>query len=228
MKRSHVAVAGMMLGGALAFTGPPARAADKPAGQPSESAGSTDKMQNEGAPSGSEETGTAKRKSVVHSVAEQTAVTATIESIDQKSRKLTLKDADGDRVSVQVPKDVQGFGKLKKGEAVDITYTEAAAITVLPPGTEAPATQEHVVGTHDIGNGVMAREITTSATLTNVDTKKNRVTYKTPDGKTSTIKVENPAVQERLKNVKPGDVVQLTYSEAVATAVKPHEQGQTP
>jgi hypothetical protein len=220
MKRSNQTMAGLMFGAALAFAGSPALAADRSA-PPSEGSGSMDKTG--GTPSGGEETSPTTRRAVTRSVSQQMSVTATIENVDKKNRKLTLKDPDGDDVTVHVPKEVQGFDKLKAGEAIDITYREGLAMTLLPGGAgEAPDLQEKTVGSHDVGNGVMAREITASATVTHVDTKNNKVTVKGPNGNVNTIKVEDPDIQQRLKNVKPGDVIQLTYSEAVATSLKQH------
>jgi hypothetical protein len=225
MKRSHT-VLGLILGGALALSGPLGFAkSDTPENASGTRSGSADTTQNRAAPSGSDSM--ASRKQVTHVVSREVNVTATVENIDQKNRKVTLKDADGDHVTVQVPEDVQGFDKLKKGQPIDITYREGVALTLLPAGSQAPAMQERVVGSEDFGNGVMAHEITTSATVVNVDTKKNKVTIRNAEGKTSTVNVENPDIQQRLKNVKPGDVVQMTYAESVATALKPHGQSST-
>jgi hypothetical protein len=202
---------GLALGGTLVFAAPSARAADRPSGS---------------TPGAGDETGTTTRKPVTRTVGQDVSVTATVESVDQKSRKVTLKDPEGNRETVQVPRDVQGVEKLKAGQAIDITYHEAIAITLLPAGSETPTMQEKTIGSLDVGNGHMAREITTSTTVTNVDTRSNKVTLKNADGKSRTIKVEDPDMQQTLKTVKPGDVVQVTYTEAVATTVKEHPQGK--
>ena len=60
--------------------------------------------------------------------------------------------------------------------------------------------------------------MTVTATIEAIDAKKNRVTLKGPEGKTQEIKVKDP---KNLKNVKVGDQVVLTYTEALAVSVEP-------
>ena len=60
--------------------------------------------------------------------------------------------------------------------------------------------------------------MTVTATIEAIDAKKNRVTLKGPEGKTQEIKVKDP---KNLVNVKVGDQVVLTYTEALAVSVEP-------
>jgi plasmid maintenance system killer protein len=60
--------------------------------------------------------------------------------------------------------------------------------------------------------------VTVTATVEAIDAKKNRVTLKGPEGKTQEIKVKDP---KNLVNVKVGDQVVLTYTEALAISVEP-------
>jgi plasmid maintenance system killer protein len=60
--------------------------------------------------------------------------------------------------------------------------------------------------------------VTVTATIEAIDAKKNRVTLKGPEGKTQEIKVKDP---KNLVNVKVGDQVVLTYTEALAISVEP-------
>jgi hypothetical protein len=60
--------------------------------------------------------------------------------------------------------------------------------------------------------------VTVTGTIEAIDAKKKRVTLKGPEGKTQEIKVKDP---KNLKNVKVGDQVVLTYTEALAVSVEP-------
>jgi hypothetical protein len=66
--------------------------------------------------------------------------------------------------------------------------------------------------------GMAAEQVTITATVEAIDAKKNYVTLKGPDGKTKEIKVKDP---KNLVNVKVGDQVAITYTEALAIEVKP-------
>jgi len=62
----------------------------------------------------------------------QTTLTATIESLDLKGQKVTLKGPNGKNVTVKV-KDPKNLAAVKVGDEVAITYTEALAISVEKP-----------------------------------------------------------------------------------------------
>jgi hypothetical protein len=152
-------------------------------------------------------------------VAELIGVTASVESIDRKSRKVTLKDPDGKRLTVQVPEEMRGFDRIKKGDNVDVTFYQSMALAFLPAEVEPPVVEERQI---DVGGGVMAREITAAMAITKVDARNNMVSAKAPDGTAVTVKVQDPALVPKLRTLKPGDVVQLDYTEAVATKIEPH------
>ncbi len=62
--------------------------------------------------------------------AETVQVTATVKSIDYKNREVTLQGPKGKMVKVNVGKDVKNFDKLKKGDQIVATYTQAVAVSV--------------------------------------------------------------------------------------------------
>ena len=61
-----------------------------------------------------------------------------------------------------------------------------------------------------------------------VDAKANKITIKGPNGGTQTIAVQNPEVQKKLPMLKVGQVVQLTYTEAVAASIRKPETAPAP
>jgi len=65
-------------------------------------------------------------------VSQQVATTVTIEAIDMKVPSVTIRTEDGRRMSMKVEnkKNLEG---LKVGDKVEITYTQALAISVQPP-----------------------------------------------------------------------------------------------
>ena len=63
--------------------------------------------------------------------AQQTTVTVKITAIDTKAPSVTVKGPEGDVETIKV-KDPSKLSGLKVGDTVDITYTEAIAISVDP------------------------------------------------------------------------------------------------
>src|SRR6476619_6134222 len=68
--------------------------------------------------------------------------TVSVTAIDKSARSLTIKNEAGDVKSIQVPSEVKAFDKLKKGDKIDIDYTESLAISMLPPGAKPTASQK--------------------------------------------------------------------------------------
>jgi len=65
-------------------------------------------------------------------IAQQVTVTATIVSIDKKAQTATIKGPEGNTVTVKA-RDPKNLAKVKAGDTVEITYTEALAISLDKP-----------------------------------------------------------------------------------------------
>lgn len=145
-----------------------------------------------------------------------------VTAIDRAKRSATLQNADGETRSVTVPDDVKGFDTLKVGDKIEIDYFESVSLSMLPPGTKPAMTESAGGGRLADGKGVTGtRETQVSGTIVGVDAKANKVTFKGPRGNTRTVSVSDPAVQKKLPSLKIGQVVQLTYTEAIAASIRP-------
>lgn len=63
--------------------------------------------------------------------------TATIEDIDRENREVTLKGPDGNVVKVTVDPSVGNLQRIKKGDQIKATITQALAISVDDPNAKA-------------------------------------------------------------------------------------------
>lgn len=154
------------------------------------------------------------------SAAELVHATAMVTAIDRSARTVTLKKEDGEEAVVNVPADVKAFDRLKVGDRVDIDYYESLAVSLMPPGSK-PTISERTRRSATGAGGMVAKETTVSAQVMSVDPAANKVTFKGPRGKMKTITVQDPALQQKLPGLKPGQVVQFTYTEATAAAIRP-------
>ena len=145
-----------------------------------------------------------------------THATVAVTSIDKSARKFTVKTPDGDKTEISAPADLKEFDKLKVGDKIDIDYSESIVMGMLPKGTKPTATDETAVMP-----GAAGHEMSISAEVVKVDAGKNTVTFKGPKGKTKTVHVEDPELQARLPNLKPGQVLVFQYIEAVAASIEP-------
>ena len=150
----------------------------------------------------------------------QVQVTATVTKIDQTTRQVTLKTADGREVSFVADPAVRNLPQVKAGDQVVATYTEALAYEVKKGGTPG-ASATIAGGTASPGSqpaAAIGRQVTLTVTIAAIDPAVPSVTFKGPEGNTRTIKVQRP---ERLQGVAVGDTVDVTYTEALAIKVDP-------
>lgn len=156
-------------------------------------------------------------------IADAITTTGTVESIDLAARTVLLKNAEGTITTMVVPANIQNLDKLKVGDTVTTTYAIALAVQILKPGEEpAPAS----VSASKQGGGEVfdASQVSAVLKVVSVDLATNSVTLTGPKGNTRTVRVKRPEVQAKLKTLKPGDEVQITYTEATAIKVERKEE----
>jgi len=155
-------------------------------------------------------------------VARTVQAKATVQSVDQAKRSVTLKLDDGREVTTNVDPKVTNLNQVKPGDVVTVSYTEAIAVSLggTGPGVKSDAMAAKAKEGTKPG-GAVAQYVTVSARVEALDAAKGSVTFKGPEGKTKTVMVQDPNNREMLKKLKVGDVVNITYAEAVTMMVTP-------
>jgi hypothetical protein len=151
--------------------------------------------------------------------ARQVKMRGTISAIDKEKSTVTLKGQKGRTITLDV-QDPAKLDALKVGDPVVGTYIEAIAIEVKKAGSGTPgaSVEERRAGSKPGENpaGVVARQISITATVTAVNKQTPSVTIKGPGGKVETVKVQDA---KNIANVKAGDLVEITYMQALAVAL---------
>ena len=152
--------------------------------------------------------------------------TARVKALDQQTRQVTLARADGSEVTLYADDTVRNLPQVQVGDEVTASYYESLAYEVKKPGTATPGASvaeeaaRAKVGEKPAGAG--ARVTTIVTTITGIDKAAGTVTLQGPTGKATTIKARDP---RNLDRVAVGDLVEITYTEAVAVSVeKPGKQ----
>lgn len=146
-------------------------------------------------------------------------VTAKVEAIDPASRTLTLKGPKGNVVTIKVGDQVKNLDQVKVGDQVIAKYYEALAIRVTKAGQKGASVEESTEKAKPGQKpaGAVARKITMTAVIKEINKKDSTVTLQGPEGNIRTIRVRNP---KNLENVDVGDHVTITYTQALAVSVK--------
>jgi len=145
-------------------------------------------------------------------------VTATVLSVNQKTREVTVKMENGNVHSFIAGDEVKNLPQVKKGDIITAVYTEAIAYEVKKHGATGMKTTTAATSAKPGSKpaAVMAQQTTVTVRITAIDTQAPTVTFMGPKGNTETIKVRDP---KNLNGVKVGDMVDITYTESLAVKV---------
>ena len=147
-------------------------------------------------------------------------VKTTIEAIDHTARTVTFKDKDGYVETVHVGPEVKRFDELKVGDTVTFSYSVSIVVKLQKPGEPGAATSTEPTierGTGARPEGKITQQETATVLIKSIDPKVPAVTVETGDGSVLSFQV---ADKNLLKNVKAGDRVDITYTEALMISVQ--------
>jgi hypothetical protein len=154
-------------------------------------------------------------------------VTAKVTAIDMGNRLVTIQGPEGNSVIIQVTDQVKNLPQAKVGDLVDIKYYRSAYVDIVKTdgkiemGTEvgaakitAPAGQKPAAA---IGVAVKRK-----AEVVFVDPYQKFISFRSPDRGLRKISLkESPELQHYLQELKKGDIVEVTYTEALAISLEP-------
>jgi|APTNR8051073442_1049403.scaffolds.fasta_scaffold11314_2 virulence-associated protein VagC len=147
---------------------------------------------------------------------------AVIQVINPVDRTVILRDARNRSHTVQVPADVD-LARLKPGDTVLIGVYESLSIRILPPGSEPLGAAAAVGSTApgQPGGRAWGQQLVVVSEVSAIDLANHTVTLRDAEGRLHTVRVKDPEMQQRMSNLRVGDLVEITFSEAVAAKVLP-------
>jgi len=150
-----------------------------------------------------------------------TTARATVRSVDMERRRVTLRTEDGKDVTIVAGPEVRNLAQVKKGDVLRVTYRESLTYEVNRPGTATSgvgrSTEVQRAAPGEKPGARVTDTTSVRATITNIDTAKGQVTLRGPEGGETVVTVRDPS---KLDQVRVGDVLDLTYTEALALAVE--------
>ena len=152
--------------------------------------------------------------------AEVVVLTATVDSVDAKTRTVVLKNDQGQLAPMKISKNVPDFANIKKGDIFVVEYAQAVAVGLVaaPKGTQPGVSATRAVKVQDAANKKPFAEETdtiyATAKIKSVDAKARTAVLSTPDGKVLKVKVDKAVLG--LENFKAGDEVLVEYVQDIA------------
>jgi hypothetical protein len=149
---------------------------------------------------------------------------ATVESVDLKSRQVLLRTPGGTRATVVAGPEVVNLPQLKSGDQVTITYREAVAARIAPPGSLPPDTAAVAATGNMPGQmpgGAVGSVVAGRVKIVSAAPDGTSVTFLNEKGVTHSIDVQDPKMQAFVQTLKPGDMVDVAFANEVAIRVDP-------
>jgi hypothetical protein len=154
-------------------------------------------------------------------------VVATVTAIDMENRLVTIEGPDGNSLVVQASDKVKNLPQVEVGDKVVMKYFDSITANIVKLGKDEKLGTEVVgarasapLGEKPAGAGVV--EMTRRVEVVFVDPIQKFISVRSPDRGFRKISLkESPDLQHYLKELKEGDVVEVTYTEAMAIEVVP-------
>jgi uncharacterized lipoprotein YbaY len=153
------------------------------------------------------------------------SISAKVAAIDLATRTVTLVGPEGNELVVEAGEKVRNLDQVQVGDKVTVDYYEGLLAQINEPG--APSNEVSMMDAAvraakgERPGGGVASAVTATVTIMFVDNLRHVVQFKGPTGHTTVLQVKRPEFRQMLRNLKPGDTVNLTYFEAVAVSVRP-------
>jgi hypothetical protein len=141
-------------------------------------------------------------------------------AVDAANYQVTVEGANKNPVSIQLTDQAKALHNLKVGDKVDIRVIRSIAyvLDTNVDGASGVSNESMTIrATKDTPNpgGEAVRQVKVTSKITHIDLKKHEVTLLPPEGKVTVLKVEDPELQARMKNLKVGQTVDAVYTEVL-------------
>jgi Cu/Ag efflux protein CusF len=154
------------------------------------------------------------------SAALESHIVTKVLAVDAANYQVTIEGPDNSQVPLQLSDKAKNLRNLKVGDKVDIHVVRSVAYVLDTDvdGARGLATKSGITrADKDNPNpgGEAFRQVKVTSKITHIDVNKHEVTLLPPEGKVHVVKVEDPELQARMKNLKVGQTVEATFTEVL-------------
>ena len=149
---------------------------------------------------------------------------ATVTAINPATREVTLEGANGP-FNLTAGPQVKNLDKVHVGDKVVVSYYEGIAAQMAKGAEHAaePASAAFAYRNPSGGQpgGGLGASATGTVRIEAIDLSTNTVAFRTADGTVHLVTARAPNMQQFIRTLKPGDNVEITYTQSVAVNVVP-------
>lgn len=156
-----------------------------------------------------------------------TTAEATVVSVDQATRHVVLRTADGATLQVTAGPEVRNLSELEAGDTVRMDFFQATTVSMADPADPGQVQTTSIAGRAPEGAkpGAMAATNTSLVvTVVNYDRNTGVATFRSPDGLTRQAVVP-PELRSFADRRGPGSRVLVSLTDAVAVTIAEEPKG---
>ena len=144
---------------------------------------------------------------------ETRSMSATVETIEQSTRTVTVKKANGEYEVLYCPPALKRCDTLKIGDRITAKYYETVVLRLKLPGEADQNTSSAArIPAEQAAAGTVSHQRTITATISAIDPKVPSISFVGPQGWKYSSRVQDKAA---LAKVKVGDKIDITWTEAL-------------
>lgn len=160
---------------------------------------------------------------------ESDEIVTKVVSVDASEHRIVVEGSDSKPVTIQLSDAAQDLGHLKAGDHVATLVVHSIAFDLntdvqsQAPGSIEMDGVERATANNPHPGGAAFRMARVQLKIMAVDPKKNQVVLEGPAGALKTVTVEKPEIRAKLKDLKVGETVLVTYKDTLQIVT---EQGR--
>ena len=154
--------------------------------------------------------------------------TATVTAVDMANHLITIQGPEGHSTVIQVTDQVKNLPQVKIGDRVDIRYYRSAAANIVKLdddaelGTVEVSAAKATAAAGEKPAGAIGLQAIRRAEVVFVDPYQKFISFRSPEiGLRRVTLKDRPDLQHYLGELKKGDIVEVTYTEAMAISLEP-------
>ena len=161
-------------------------------------------------------------------ISETQEISATIIAVDQELRLVTLRGPQGNLTAIEAGPEVRNLAQIEVGDTLRVVYERTYIATLTDAEVASPVTDVAAAAVRaEVGEtpgGAVGTMSTIMVTIESIGPEGRSATFRGPDGQLQAIDVQTEEGREFSRGLNSGDVVQLTFAEALAIMVEPLEE----
>jgi len=153
----------------------------------------------------------------------QTTFQGTVEAIDYQVRTVTIRGSEGNVVALDVPTSATRFSEIKVGDHVTATYSDRISLRMKPadePSVERVVEPTTTATPGAVPGGIQSRQRVSTVTVTAWSPGDKIVSFRDVHGLVYSRRLLDTTEPAILQNLKVGDRVDVTRTEALTVTVQ--------